>query len=268
MASLPTCKPLRIRTVEDANQLFHAVKLGRAQLYTRRLTVAERRAIHTGCVFVWEERNPSLEASGEGIERWTDGRRWSCSRVKNDFLFYQEKLPEIGDEAFTAAIRYYTPDTAETLHSVDDFPHLADLKSAVPRGDYKPARITRGRPRPENPQYDTRAEESYGDFPAFRPYADDSPRSAPSPQPSSSGSESSLTRSDFSVEPRPDPIWVLQHGTRINMPEGASRITRSTNNTYLAPLVYKRQEPYRPRHPLDNDALRMFDTAPWMTAHW
>jgi hypothetical protein len=26
-----------------------------------------------------------------GIERWTDGLKWGPSRVRDDFLFYQEK---------------------------------------------------------------------------------------------------------------------------------------------------------------------------------
>ncbi len=152
---------------------------------------------------------------------------------------------------------------------MDDIPNLADLRASVPRGAYKPARITRGRPRPENAHYDV---EELGDFPALRPYPVHPPRSPPSPQPSSAGSDtSSEHRSDVSVyETRPDPIWVLQNGTRINLFEAAERVVEFQPNgpKALAPLVYKRPEPYRARHPLDNDALRMFDATPWMTAHW
>lgn len=150
--------------------------LGHLQLYTRRLTVEERRAIHTGCVFVWEERSSSIEATGDGIERWTDGRRWSCSKVKLDFLFYQEKLPDVNDEYIAAAMRpnqlvkqtysvhvqtpvgrrkwhlvaYYTPETRDYLPSVDDIPLLASLRNSVPRSAYQPARTSRGRARVES----------------------------------------------------------------------------------------------------------------------
>ena len=62
--AIPTFTGIVIRTVEEANRLFHVVRLGRAKLFTRRLTVEERRAIYTGCVFVWEERNQTLEAVG------------------------------------------------------------------------------------------------------------------------------------------------------------------------------------------------------------
>lgn len=60
----PTFTGIAIRTIDEANRLFHVVNLGKARLFTRRLTVEERRAIYTGCVFVWEERNPALEATG------------------------------------------------------------------------------------------------------------------------------------------------------------------------------------------------------------
>lgn len=64
MVQAPTCTGIRIRHTEDANRIFHAVALGHLQLYRRRLTVEERRSIHTGCIFVWEERNTSAEATG------------------------------------------------------------------------------------------------------------------------------------------------------------------------------------------------------------
>jgi len=63
-------------------------------MVTRRLDAEERRAIATGSVYVWEERGPNPEATGLGIERWTDGKRWGPSRVRDEFLFYQEKDPE------------------------------------------------------------------------------------------------------------------------------------------------------------------------------
>jgi hypothetical protein len=67
-------------------------------MVTRRLDTEERRSITSGCVFVWEERGPSPEATGVrfidgcipyhtltqaqlGIERWTDGKRYDLLQV-------------------------------------------------------------------------------------------------------------------------------------------------------------------------------------------
>ncbi|KAG2148734.1 Gti1/Pac2 family-domain-containing protein [Suillus bovinus] len=94
MQQQPTCTSLRVRSPQDAQIIFHAVALGVLPMVTRRLDTEERRSISSGCVFVWEERGPSPEATGLGIERWTDGKRWGPSRVRDEFLFYQEKDPE------------------------------------------------------------------------------------------------------------------------------------------------------------------------------
>ncbi|KAF5380365.1 hypothetical protein D9615_004734 [Tricholomella constricta] len=60
-------------------------------MVSRRLDTDERRYITSGCVFVWEERGPNAEATGIGIERWTDSIRWGPSRVRDEFLYYHER---------------------------------------------------------------------------------------------------------------------------------------------------------------------------------
>ncbi|TFL03064.1 Gti1/Pac2 family-domain-containing protein [Pterulicium gracile] len=90
----PTCSSLRVRSTQDALAVFHAVALGIVPMIPRRLDNEERRAISSGSVFVWEERGPHAEATGLGIERWTDGIRWGPSRVRDEFLFYHEKEQE------------------------------------------------------------------------------------------------------------------------------------------------------------------------------
>ncbi|CAK5265384.1 unnamed protein product [Mycena citricolor] len=91
----PTCTGLRVRTTADAHVIFHAVTLGILPIITRRLDTDERRAITSGCVFVWEERGTgNAEPMGLGIERWTDSIRWGPSRVREEFLFYHEKDPD------------------------------------------------------------------------------------------------------------------------------------------------------------------------------
>jgi hypothetical protein len=59
-----------IRNVQDAMVIFEAVRRGVLPLVERRLTAAEREALRSGNVFVWEEGEHK-----QGLERWTDGRR-------------------------------------------------------------------------------------------------------------------------------------------------------------------------------------------------
>ncbi|KAK0505084.1 hypothetical protein EDD18DRAFT_324447 [Armillaria luteobubalina] len=108
----PTCKNIRIRSARDAHRIFVAIQLGRLQMVNRRLDADERLALRPGCVYAWEERGPNAEVTGLGIERFTEGRHWSpsrvrdvsicptapipllsrfCSRTGQEFLFYHEK---------------------------------------------------------------------------------------------------------------------------------------------------------------------------------
>ncbi|THH07881.1 hypothetical protein EW145_g3083 [Phellinidium pouzarii] len=87
----PTLSNVRIRSTRDANQIFYAVARNLLPMTVRRLDAEERRAITSGNVYVWEERGVNSEATGMGIERWTDGMRWSPSRVRDEFLFYHQK---------------------------------------------------------------------------------------------------------------------------------------------------------------------------------
>lgn len=52
-------------------------------MITRRLSPNEQLLVRPGSVFVWDE-------SETDIKRWTDGKRWSGSRVKEGFLTYAE----------------------------------------------------------------------------------------------------------------------------------------------------------------------------------
>ena len=64
MVQRPTCTQIRVRSIADCNVIFYAVSLGILPLVSRRLSIEERRAIHSGCVFVWEERAPTLDMAG------------------------------------------------------------------------------------------------------------------------------------------------------------------------------------------------------------
>lgn len=72
-----------IRTPADAVCLFEACRLGILPRVQQRLSEKESESIKSGSVFVWDEREA-------GIQRWTDGKFWSSSRVSGRFLIYRE----------------------------------------------------------------------------------------------------------------------------------------------------------------------------------
>ncbi|KAI0223951.1 Gluconate transport-inducing protein, partial [Massospora cicadina] len=73
-----------VQTVNDALRLFEAVSLGILPTTNRRLSGTERRAIRSGSVFIFDE-------TASGVQRWTDGLRWSASRLNGHFLIYHQK---------------------------------------------------------------------------------------------------------------------------------------------------------------------------------
>ncbi|EIW77229.1 hypothetical protein CONPUDRAFT_29128, partial [Coniophora puteana RWD-64-598 SS2] len=95
----PSLQNTRIRSTRDALHVFYAVARNILPLITRRLDAEERRAIIPGNVYVWEERSANSEATGLGMERWTDGMGWGPSRVRDEFLFYHQKECDVNDRA-------------------------------------------------------------------------------------------------------------------------------------------------------------------------
>ncbi|KAH8118932.1 Gti1/Pac2 family-domain-containing protein, partial [Phellopilus nigrolimitatus] len=172
----PTCAGIRIRSVHDAHVVFHAVYREILPMVTRRLDTEERRAVCAGNVYVWEERGRNTEATGLGIERWTDGIRWSASRVRDEFLLYHERDSGTEFDSFTdselgASYRlvkqtysvfvetpsgrrkwhltaYFVPATVNQLRTVDDIPSLL-ANAHPPEGMYTSAKMGKGRARGE-----------------------------------------------------------------------------------------------------------------------
>jgi len=249
---------LRVRSPLDAQIIFHAVSLGILPMVARRLDTEERRDIHSGCVFVWEERGANAEATGLGIERWTDGIRWGPSRVRDEFLFYHEKdqepadmdansdsdttygphrAPEYGlnrgsliKQTYSVfvetprgrrkwhLIAYFTQASVDELRCVDDIRELASL--TVPPGTYKSARSAKGRPRDER-FYDHQ----------YAPYGYGGPHQHVSFPPTS--------------------VWA----------DDSSRLDHEKPQTHpqnLAPLAYLQNIAQPRRHPLDEKALMSF----------
>ncbi|KAJ3785673.1 Gti1/Pac2 family-domain-containing protein [Lentinula aff. detonsa] len=91
---------LHIRDAQDAHVVLEAVRLRVLPLIKRGLVASERDNLSTGNVFVWEE----AEDEG-GLLRWTDGRRWSQSRMRGDYLFYEEKVETTAAEKEAKAAR-------------------------------------------------------------------------------------------------------------------------------------------------------------------
>ncbi|KAF9452775.1 hypothetical protein P691DRAFT_794164 [Macrolepiota fuliginosa MF-IS2] len=166
----PTCTNIRIRSVHDAHKIFYAVQQGLLQMVTRRLDADERTQLRTGCVYAWEERGPHTELTGLGIERFTEGRRWSPSRVRDEFLFYYEKYSPSPDcanphpprdwdplvkQTYSVWVEtdkgkrkwhltaYFTQATVDQLSSIDDVRVVRDL--VVPEGMFKSTRVTKTR---------------------------------------------------------------------------------------------------------------------------
>ncbi|KAJ6455442.1 Gti1/Pac2 family-domain-containing protein [Mycena sanguinolenta] len=93
---------LHIRDVADAHKVLEAVRLNILPLIRRRLVPHERAQLKSGNVFVWEESEDSDEG---GLVRWTEGRRWSQSRMRGDYLFYEEKIETTHEEKQAKAAR-------------------------------------------------------------------------------------------------------------------------------------------------------------------
>lgn len=71
----------------DALYLIEAAKMDMIPQVMERFSPFERqRYIRSGSVFIWNENKSN-------IKRWTDGRKWSASRVSGQFLSYKEMKP-------------------------------------------------------------------------------------------------------------------------------------------------------------------------------
>ncbi|KAF4623601.1 hypothetical protein D9613_002364 [Agrocybe pediades] len=98
--SAVTHPSLHIRDVHDAHVVLEAVRLNILPLLKRRLLASERDELRSGHVYVWEEAQDD-----GGLLRWTDGRRWSQSRMRGDYLFYEEKIETTQEERDAKAAR-------------------------------------------------------------------------------------------------------------------------------------------------------------------
>lgn len=165
-------------------------------------------------------------------------------------------------------VAYCSPETGDQLRTVDDYPQLACLRDSIPEGKYQPARCSKGRTRPDSEPEEFVPGGTVIDFSLTE--APPSPPVSTAPTLTTTASRETLRSSpgDVSlprVTPelglRRDPHWVLDNGVDVSRERLHSRNGQVLHKG-MPPLMYMRYSPYRPRHPLDNDALRAFDTIP------
>ncbi|KAH9839126.1 Gti1/Pac2 family-domain-containing protein, partial [Rhodofomes roseus] len=89
----PTLEGVHIRSADDAHKVFHAVMQNKLQPITKRLDAEERAALKAGDVYVWARQSLAGDAYSPHMERFTEGKSWTASRVRDDFLIYYE-IPE------------------------------------------------------------------------------------------------------------------------------------------------------------------------------
>lgn len=218
----------------------------------------------------------------EGRRKWHLGAYWGqCGRPCN-------LNP-------TIAVAYCSPETGDQLNTVDDFPQLGALRDQIPEGMYQPARCSKGRTRPdcepevfipggtlieftENPSPSPPGTASSGSMPAAKsasgpatasvPAAVSSLTAAAAPSPPSLARRPVPLKTalghlpNVTLDPRRDPRWVLGNSVLVSKDIVEAQKGGICGTKGMPPLLYMRYSPYSPRHPLDNDALRAFDTVP------
>ncbi|KAL7751045.1 Global transcription regulator sge1 [Sorochytrium milnesiophthora] len=89
---------------DDALIMFEAVHRKAVPRITFRLQDQELSQIRSGTIFGWHEREAN-------IQRWTDGRRWSNSRMKGHFFIYKRltrSFKELPSTASSSSVRMAT----------------------------------------------------------------------------------------------------------------------------------------------------------------
>ncbi|KAF8604419.1 hypothetical protein BDV93DRAFT_471933 [Ceratobasidium sp. AG-I] len=111
-----THQSLHIRSAHDAHVIFEAVRQMWLPMVTHRLSLVDCNLLGPGQVFCWEQEN------GEsGIERWTDGRKWSASRARENFLFYIENPSTPPPSSHSATSSQATSDGDRRSRAAWDF---------------------------------------------------------------------------------------------------------------------------------------------------
>jgi hypothetical protein len=141
--------------------------------------------------------------------------------------------------SFTVA--YFTEESLNRLHCIENIPQLASL--CVPHGKYKSARSAKGRPDHIFNSETENLEFSHWEYVPYMPNCRSAPRNSETPPTN-----------------RPS-TWIdlsLQDHTQRG---GSARSSPDNNPNRLAPLTYLQNIPPSRRHPMDEEALMLFQTS-------
>ena len=83
MPQFPTCASIKIRSANDAQVVLYACHIGRLKMTKIHLDSADLNALVSGNVYAWEEHSSSSDPLGSSIERFTKGKRWNASRLRD-----------------------------------------------------------------------------------------------------------------------------------------------------------------------------------------
>jgi hypothetical protein len=110
-----------INTPADAGILIYCSQdqSNRVIPVRRRLIAQERALIRSGSVFVFCEQD-------SGMRRWTDGMRWSKSRVEGQFLVYRRIEPETIETAEEVNYKRRRILSSESTLVADDDSRISD----------------------------------------------------------------------------------------------------------------------------------------------
>ncbi|KAF9818126.1 hypothetical protein IEO21_02968 [Rhodonia placenta] len=251
-------------------------------MVARRLDDEERLYLTTGCIYVWEERSSNpLEATGQEIQRFTEGRSWGPSRARDDFLLYYEKesasrsslmirnnlagSSQMIKQTYSVYVHdgetpprkwhlnaYYTQDSVDRLRVIEQVPELKGIQ--VPEGRYVCAR-TGG----------TRRNRHSAHSPSLSANGPAKSQTPPSPHAMSGRSTSSASRDNNHAAKTSFPTFTSS-APRISVlakspmnpvaqSPGASLTLSGDPHRRLAPLDYLRSIPPVARDPIDDEAL-------------
>ncbi|KZT71705.1 hypothetical protein DAEQUDRAFT_657321, partial [Daedalea quercina L-15889] len=124
----PTLEGVHIRSADDAHKVFYAVMQNKLQPITKRLDAEERAALKAGDVYVWARQSLTGDAYSPHMERFTEGKSWTASRVRDDFLIYYE-IPDKSrgrgghDQFIKQTYSVYCNDPADAQPSADGKPN-------------------------------------------------------------------------------------------------------------------------------------------------
>ncbi|KAG6861865.1 hypothetical protein C0995_011162 [Termitomyces sp. Mi166 len=258
----PTLTSIRIRSVLDAHRIFYAVQKGRLERIKRRLDAEERSALCSGCIYVWEQRGShAVDVTGLGIERFTEGKKWTASRVRDEFLFYYQIKPHDAPGDWDQLIKqtysvwvnkkegrrkwhltaYFSERTVNDLNTIDDIPAFSNL--FPPPGLYSSPRVGRGRPQGRERSDSTKTRKGTAD----RTYAPFPNPSSPEPVTMHNPYNTSDSQSSSRSSPHPIQGVDLPPVNVVSSQHGPPRSPRAPLLTYTA---HNNHDPHMSRSPI------------------